>query len=193
MNPEPIAVTLMVIRALDELDVPYLIGGSLASALYGVPRTTNDADLIVDLRLEHVEPLVRALTPAFYIDADSIRQAIRDKSSFNLIHLETVFKVDVFIQRARPFDQAQFDRRINSVFASDPERAAFVASAEDTILAKLEWYQMGGGVSDRQWQDILGILKAQGERLDLTYLRDWAARLELRVLLERALREVGIA
>lgn len=89
MNPEPIAVTLMVIRVLDALDVPYLIGGSFASALYGVPRTTNVADLIVGLRLEHVEPLVRALTPTFYVDADAIRQAIRDKSSFNLIDLES--------------------------------------------------------------------------------------------------------
>lgn len=192
MNPEPIAVTLGVIRVLEALDVPYLIGGSLASALHGVPRATNDADLIVDLKMELVEPLVRALTPAFYADADSIRQAIRDKRNFNLIHLESMFKIDVFVQKARPFDRAQFNRRISAILATDPERTAFVASAEDTILAKLEWFEMGGGVSDRQWSDILGVLKAQGELLDLAYLREWASRLQLTDLLERALSDAGI-
>lgn len=192
MNTDPIAVTLAVIRVLEALDVPYLIGGSLASALHGVPRATNDADLIVDLKLEHVEPFVRALTPEFYADADAIRQAIRDQRSFNLIHLESMFKVDLFVRKPRPFDQAQFNRRISAILATDPERTAFVASAEDTILAKLEWYQMGGGVSDRQWRDILGILKAQREQLDLAYLHEWANRLQLADQLERALSDAGI-
>ena len=142
--------------------------------------------------MEQVQPLVRALTPAFYADADSIRQAIREQSSFNLIHLESMFKVDVFVRTARPFDRAQFSRRITAIVATDPERTAFVASAEDTILAKLEWYRTGGEESDRQWRDIIGILKAQGEQLDLNYLRDWASRLRVGDMLERALRDAGI-
>lgn len=189
MTPEPIAVTLLVTRVLQELDVPYLIGGSLAGALHGVPRATNDADLVVDLKPDQVDAFVRAVTPAFYVDADSIRQAIRDRRSFNLIHLATMFKVDVFVRQARSFDSAQFARRISAVLATDPERTAFIASAEDTVLAKLEWFRMGGEVSDRQWRDILGILKAQGERLDRAYLQQWAAQLQLEELLERALRE----
>lgn len=191
MTPEPIAVTLLVVQALEALEVPYLIGGSMAGALHGVPRATNDADFVVDLKMEQVEAFVRFVTPAFYADVDSIRQAVRAKRSFNLIHLATMFKVDIFVRRARPFDQSQFARRINAVIATDPEQTAFVASAEDTILAKLEWFRMGGEVSDRQWRDILGILKAQGERLDRAYMQEWAVRLQLEELLERALREAG--
>ena len=191
MLTEPIAVTLLVIDALETLRVPYFIGGSLASAVHGVIRATMDVDMIADLRLEHVEPLARILGDAFYADAEMMRDAVRRRGSFNVIHLETMFKVDVFIRKERPFDQAQFERRVLQTLATDPDRAAYVASAEDTILAKLEWYRMGDQVSDRQWRDVQNVFKVQGARLDLQYLRRWAAQLGVRDLLERALSEAA--
>ena len=192
MVPEPIQATLLVVEALEALGVPYLIGGSLASAVHGVVRTTMDADLVADLQPEHAEPLAQALGDAFYVDAASIRDAIRHRSSFNVIHLESMFKVDIFIPKQRPFDRAQLQRRTKQVIATEPEREAYVATAEDTILAKLEWYRRGGEVSDRQWQDVLGVLKVQGNRLDLAYLRQWAASLGVSDLLEKALTEAGL-
>ena len=193
MLTEPIAVTIQVIEALDLLGVPYLIGGSLASSVHGIIRTTMDVDLVADLDARHAEPLVQLLGDAFYIDADSIREAIHHQRSFNVIHLESMFKVDIFIRKSRPFDQAQFDRRIRHTLSVDPEASAYVATAEDTILAKLEWYRMGGEVSDRQWNDIQNVLQVQSSQLDLTYLRTWAAQLGVSDLLDRALAEADLA
>jgi len=190
--PEPIAVTLQVVDVLESLRVPYLIGGSLASALYGVTRATMDADLVADLRPEHVESLARALRDAFYLDIETMRHAVRQRSSFNVIHLATMFKVDVFVSKGRPFDRAQLERRTSQTLATDPKRMAYVASAEDTILAKLEWFRKGGEVSDRQWQDVLNVLKVQQGRLDEVYLADWASQLGVVDLLERAWAEAKL-
>ena len=151
-----------------------------------------DVDLIAGLRLEHVESLVQMLGEAFYMDAGAIREAIRHRRSFNVIHLETMFKVDVFVRKQRPFDQAQFERRLLQTLTTDPERVVYVASAEDTILTKLEWYRMGGEISDRQWNDVLNVIKIQGEQLDRDYLRRWAAQLGIADLLERALGQAGL-
>jgi hypothetical protein len=190
MLPEPIAVTLQVIDVLDTLGVPYLIGGSFASSVYGTYRATADVDLVADLKFEHVEPLVKALREQFYIDDEMVRDAIRLRRSFSAIHLATMFKVDVFIPQRRPYSQKQLERRVKQIIWTEPECTAYLASAEDNILAKLEWYRLGGEVSERQWRDIFGVIKTQGERLDQTYLRQWATALNVADLLEKALREV---
>jgi len=189
MLAEPIAVTMMVTDALDALGVPYAIGGSLASAVHGVMRATMDADLVADLRMEHAEPLARALGDAFYADVEMMRDAIRRHGCFNLIHLETMFKVDIFVAKPRAFDRAQLARRQLHLLGKEPQRYAYVASAEDVILSKLEWYHKGGRVSERQWRDVLGVLKVQGGRLDCDYLRRMAATLGVTDLLERAFDE----
>ena len=189
MLAEPIAVTLQVIEALEALNVPYLIGGSFAAAVYGVARMTADADLVADVHFEHIDPLVSRLGTDFYLDVESMREAIRQHSSFSFIHLKTMFKVDVFIPKHRPYSQMQLNRRVRQSLSIEIEQLAYFSSAEDSVLSKLEWYRLGNEVSDRQWRDILGMIKTQGERLDFAYLRQWAAALNVADLLEKALFE----
>jgi hypothetical protein len=184
-----VEVTLKVTGEFEKLAVPYLIGGSLASTLYGMVRTTQDSDVIAEMRLEHLQPFVLALQDEFYVDEEMIAEAIQRNSSFNLIHRETMFKVDVFIPRPRPFLQSQLDRAQRQTFSLETEMSAKFASPEDTILSKLEWYRMGGEVSERQWRDIIGVLKTRAGELDLEYLRRWGTELHVGDLLERALRE----
>ena len=193
MIPEQVAVTLTVAGALDALGVPYAIGGSFASSLHGAMRATMDADLVAALGPEHVEPLLRALGDDFYVDADALYSAVFTTGSCNLIHLETLFKVDLFIAKPRAFDRAQLVRRQWVLLSADPERGAYVSTAEDAVLSKLEWYRMGGEVSDRQWRDVQGVLQVQGARLDCDYLRAQATELGVGDLLESAFLQAGLA
>lgn len=190
MQNEPLEVTFIVTDVLEKLGIPYLIGGSLASTLYGMVRTTQDSDIVSGIRIEHIQPFVSALKNEFYIDSDMMAESIRRRSSFNIIHRETMFKVDVFVPRFRPFLQSQFDRVHAQSFTFETEISAKFASPEDTILSKLEWFRLGGEVSERQWRDILGVLTARSGSLDLIYLRTWANELEVSDLLERALNEI---
>ena len=189
MLPESVGVLLQMVRIFDNLHIPYLVGGSMASALYGVARSTLDADFVVEMRAEQVDRFVEALGQDYYHDDEMIHDAIHHHSSFNLIHLKSMFKIDVFIRKERPYDRVEFERRVEQVLAIDPEEKAFFSTAEDMILAKLEWYRLGGEVSDRQWQDVLGILKVQADRLDLLYLGKWSKELNTADLFQRALKE----
>ena len=189
MLPEPIAVTIKVTGVLEKLGIPYLIGGSLASTLYGMVRTTQDSDIVAEMRSEHIQPFIASLQNEFYMDEEMIAESIQRNSSFNILHRETMFKVDIFIPRQRPFHRSQLARAKKQTFSTDPEVSARFSSAEDTILSKLEWYRMGGEVSERQWRDVLGVLKIRVGALDLDYLREWAKELKVSDLLQKALVE----
>lgn len=189
MQNEPIEVTLKVTSVLEKLGISYVIGGSLASTLYGMVRTTQDSDIITEMRSEHIQSFVSSLQSEFFIDEEMIADSIQNNSSFNIIHRDTMFKVDVFIPRPRPFQQSQLARAQRQIFDLESETSANFASPEDTVLSKLEWYRMGGEVSERQWRDTLGVLKTRAGELDLDYLRKWAKELKVSDLLERILKE----
>jgi hypothetical protein len=186
-EPGEIRVALRpVVEALDRMGVPYMIAGSVASSMHGVPRTTLDADLVARIEERHARPLVEALGDAYYADEGMIRNAVRNGSSFNLIHQGSMVKIDVFVAKSRPYDASALARRMRGRI-EDLEVDA--ATPEDVVLSKLEWYDAGGRVSERQWGDVLGLLRVHRGALDLPYLRRWAAELHVDDLLDRALAE----
>lgn len=187
--PSSLAVVLQVIAVLEELGVKYHLGGSFAAAVHGVPRQTRDADVVVDLDAGKAAQLVEDLQTDFYVDPNAAAAAVARRGTFNAIHFATGFKVDFFVTGMEGFDAAELQRSELHMIVVDPPRSAYVKSAEDTVLRKLQWFRDGGEVSDRQWTDVLGILLTQGGRLDEGYLRRWADALGLADLLDRALRE----
>ena len=187
MLTEPILVTLLVVETLEQLNLTYIIAGSLATAVHGVARATMDVALLVDIQVEQAEILAQKLGDDFFVDVEMMKNAIEQDMSFNLIHKETMFKVDIFPGADLPIDQSQLERRVSLPLAVDPERRAYIASPEDNILAKLDWYRKGGEVSDRQWQDVTNVIKIQGDRLDRDYLHQWAVHLGVEDLLVKAL------
>lgn len=184
-----VAALRPVAEAFDALSVRYFLGGSVASSAHGVARASLDADVIAELEPSHVERLGQRLAGAYYTPIDQMRSAAAERRSFNLIHLATMFKIDVFVSKGRPFDRSAAARaRPHEI--GDVGRASrfFVASAEDTVLAKLEWFRLGGETSERQWWDIVGVLRV-GADADRAYLRRWSAALGVSDLLERALAD----
>lgn len=191
-STDNLRVLLEVLEAFDSLGIAYAIGGSLASGIHGITRYTADADVSVEPFEGLESQLVARFGPDYYASVEAIRQALRDRSTFNIINTSVGFKVDVFIRKDRPFDRSLMARRIFAAMADAPERPVAVVTAEDSILLKLEWYRLGGEISDRQWSDILGIFKVQGDRLDQAYLDRWAVELGVADLLADARRDAAL-
>lgn len=190
-EPDLLAALAPVVDTLGTLGVRYQVGGSVASSIYGMARATMDVDLVADLRPEHVDQLVASLEEDYFVDEEMIRRALGERSSFNLIHLATLLKVDVFVPAERPYDEEALQRgRFDTLVDEPGARKVCVASPEDIILRKLEWYRLGDETSERQWADLLGVLRVQGTSLDLEYLRRWASELNVQDLLDCALEEV---
>jgi hypothetical protein len=180
-----------LLAALDRTETPFVVVGSAASSVHGLARMTNDIDIVVELLAERAEEFCAALGPGFYADRATLARAIAAGRSFNLIHLASAHKFDLFPVGADAFNRSELARRkFTSGAIAGLESIEFpVASAEDTILAKLVWFQKGGGVSDRQWNDIRGVIAVQAGRLDRSYLARWAAILGVSDLLDASLIE----
>jgi len=192
MVADPVSVVSAVAQALERLGVRHLVGGSLASSVYGTPRATQDADIVADLAPDQVPSLVAALSNQFYADAEMIGEAVRRRASFNLLYLPTMFKIDVFVMREDAWWREEMARgRAERVGEGIDAYTLRFASPEDMILQKLVWFKMGGGISDRQWSDVLGILRVQRATLDREYLERWSAHLGVEDLLLRATSEAA--
>jgi len=188
---EPVRVALWVSDILESLDIDYFVGGSIASSIYGELRATQDIDMVVALQPNHIEAFTLALSNHFYFDQEDITQAVAHPSSFNIIHLETMIKVDIFVLDSNPINQTEMQRR-QSIAVDGDNKKISIATPEDIIIQKLDWYRKGDEISDRQWRDVLGILKVQAKNLDQKYLLQWAQTLHLSDLLNRAFQESGL-
>jgi hypothetical protein len=190
MASEELRLAAVVVERLQALGIRCLIGGSLASSHYGRPRSTHDIDLAARIAARDISALVRAFAADFYVAEAAVSEAVRDGSAFNLVHYETMLKVDVFVLGD---DQASADelRRAAPVLI-DPEAGLSLplASPEDVVVRKLAWLKTSG--SQRQWDDVLGVLQVQRARWDLALLRRLAAELGVEPELARALVEAGL-
>jgi hypothetical protein len=155
---DPFTVLSLVANVLEQQRISYVLFGSLASSIHGMYRSTADIDIVADVHSEQVIPLLIALQKDFYVDEHAVRDAIERRRSFNAIHFDSVFKVDIFIPKSDEFSRKQIERRELRKLAPDVEQMVYVATAEDTILAKLRWYNSGGRVSNTQWTDVVGII-----------------------------------
>lgn len=192
MDSDPVVVIARLVRAFEELEVPYLVGGSFASSVYGVPRATQDVDVVAGLTESKAADLRSRLSDEFYVDADMALEAVRRRGSFNVVHLGTLFKADIFVTVGDEWSREEMARaRVEELPGPDGPLAVRFASPEDTVLHKLVWYRLGDEVSDRQWSDILGILRIQAGLLDDDYLDLWAPRLGVVDLLARARTQTG--
>ncbi len=190
MYHEVIEALSLLVQTLDQLGVVYYIGGSVSSAIHGTLRRTQDVDIIVALQLNQIHQFVQALRSDYYLDEQALQDAVRRGLPYNMLHLATMMKIDLIPLKNRAFTQEE-ERRAQAQVLEAGTQPLRVASAEDAVLTKLEWFEMGGRSSGRQWNDILGILKRQGAAIDLPYLRRWAATLGVRDLLEQALADAG--
>jgi len=180
-----------VLAVFDRLGIPYALGGSMASSFYGVGRYTRDGDVTAEPFPGKEAAFVAAFGPDYYLSADAVRDALRRRASFNVINTGTGFKVDVFIRKDRPFEESAMRRRAAVELPDAPGQPIVLHSPEDVVLFKLTWYRLGGGTSEQQWKDVLGVLQVQAGRLDDAYLDHWAADLGVADLLARARRDAA--
>lgn len=179
-----------LVKALDDTSIAYFIGGSIASSAYGLARATMDVDMIVNLKPFQIQSFAEMLKEEYYVDIEKIAQAVNNKSSFNILHLPTMLKIDFFILKEQPYPTKSFERRVlNTLDESEDSIKVFLCSPEDIIISKLDWFRLSNETSERQWLDILGVIKVQKDNLDKKYLKHWAQQLNLLELLQKAFNQ----
>jgi hypothetical protein len=193
MNSDPRALQVVreVLDVLGKLGIPHALGGSVASSFHGIARYTQDADVTVEPFPGKETPFVAAFGPDYSVSLPAVQQAVRDRSSFNILNTREGFKVGVFVRKDSPFEQKALERRVAVALPDRPAEPVLMLTAEDILLFKFVWYRLGGEASDRQWSDILGVLRVQAGQLDEAYLDCWAADLDVSDLLARARQERG--
>ncbi len=186
---QDIDVIVQFADVLDRLDITYAIGGSIASSFYGKIRFTQDADIAIEPFENKANDFFELLKTDFYISKQAMLEALRQKTSFNLIHLKTAYKIDVFVCSREGFSSELFNRKKNLKIDESAERLFSVVAPEDIILLKLKWYLDTECISNRQWEDVLGVIEMQKEKLDVDYLNKWAGDLGVRDLLQKAISD----
>ncbi|MCP3994193.1 MAG: hypothetical protein GY722_03885 [bacterium] len=189
MELDPVEIALAVSAALESTGIDYVIGGSIASTLYGEPRATMDVDFAIQLETSQVDRLAAELEEDFYVDRSMLLEAAAEHRHSNVIHKKSMIKVDLYARPPRGIYIEEIRRAESMRLRTKPEGFAQVATPEDVVLQKLRWYRLGNEISDRQWRDVLGILKLRGGSMDRSYLDRWAAELSVDDILRRAFAE----
>lgn len=179
-----------VVAVLQKLEIRHFVGGSIASSFHGATRSTMDVDLIAELREEQILPFVNSFGDEFYLSDTAVRGAVKRRSCFNLIHLPSSFKVDIFVSRGRPFDDESMNRARLETLGESKSVQVPIASAEDIVISKLEWFRLTNETSERQWDDVSRLLRLLGDDADIPYLRRVARSVNIDDLLERVLAEI---
>lgn len=181
----------MVAQAFEQVGVRYLLGGSLASTAFGEPRSTLDVDFAADLTLATFDAWADAVEPSFFLDRAWSRREVVARGSFQLLHRSVLLRVDVFVPPWRDLHLWKWEHRTRLALDRAGTAMIDVTSPEGIVLQKLSWYRSGGEVSDRQWRDVVGVLKTQVGRLDRTELVRWARNIDVDELLQRAESDAG--
>lgn len=186
---DPIRVINKVAKIFQKYGINYLVGGSLASSLHGIPRATQDVDIVAEFKGKDITKIAELLSVDFFVDIEMIIKAVSRKSSFNIIEKENIFKVDIFVMGNDEISRWEMNRRVPYKINDDNE-SVYVCSAEDIIAHKLYWYNLGDGMSERQWNDALNVLKIQKNKLNLEYLKQVCSARGVTNILERALQSL---